>query len=121
MLIAGRIAMTTQQEEATQIFDEVVRDLSNPSHNLKSAMLRSLHACTLLGWTEQREWFRQEISGYSDETVLPQYRIAKGTKRYYIDSSNATLVRALGGPKRVASIESKTIPDEGHFRDGIDN
>lgn len=65
--------MTTPQEEAIEIFVSVIKQLVNPTHDLKAILLQCQHACELMGWENVRDWFRNEISGYKPEQI-PNYR-----------------------------------------------
>ena len=42
--------VTTPQEEASQIFSEVLRDLTSPNPDIKLVLRRCQHACQVLNW-----------------------------------------------------------------------
>jgi hypothetical protein len=68
----------TPQEEAAQIFKEVVTDLSRSNRDVKSALRKCLHACQIMGWVDQAAWFEQELGGYASVNDLPPHRQLKG-------------------------------------------
>lgn len=70
--------MTTRQDEAAHLFTEVIRDLTTTQPELQLVMRRCQHACELLNWTKQRDWFRREISGYPTNEPVPPHRAVHG-------------------------------------------
>jgi hypothetical protein len=62
------------QEEAVQIFAEVVGGLSARESDLKFILRRCLHACQMLGWKDSAAWFQQELIGYVSGAAIPAYR-----------------------------------------------
>lgn len=75
------------QEEAIQVFDEVIRDLTSPTHDLKLILRRCLHACLVLGWVDQYEWFQRELAGYPGEEAVPAYRNVRGRLIWHAEIS----------------------------------
>lgn len=66
------------QDEAIQILQEIIRDLTLPEHDLKAVLRRCQHACQLLAWKDQRDWFQRAIGGYPAGTEVPAYRKITG-------------------------------------------
>src|SRR5690348_14660281 len=119
MLIVGQTTMTPQ-EEAAQIFADIVGDLTKSLHNLESILRRGQHACKLLGWNDKRDWFRWELTGYPEDMDVPSYRVQKGVRRLHIDLSDQDLVHRLGGKYAAIAFRDKTAPTERQFREGLD-
>src|SRR5688572_26735786 len=69
---------TSPQEEAIDIFADVVRAITSRQYDLKALLLRCFHACQLLGLTEARDWFYREAYGYPPDAQLPDYRRIPG-------------------------------------------
>lgn len=70
--------MATAQDEAIQIFSEVIRDLTTADHDLTLILRRCQHACQLLDWQSQRDWFQRESSGYPTGIEVPWHRKVRG-------------------------------------------
>jgi hypothetical protein len=70
--------VVTPQEEAIQIFAEVVRDLTSRDRDLKLILRRCQHACQLLAWEDSGQWFQREQAGHPAGTVTPSYRKVRG-------------------------------------------
>ena len=60
---------------ALEIFQQVVQDLMTSDHDLRYILRRCEFACGLLNWNEPAAWFSRELSGYSAQDQLPEYRI----------------------------------------------
>jgi hypothetical protein len=68
----------TPQHEATQIFTDILQDLTSSGFDMKLVLRRCQHACQLLSWNDQRDWFKLELAGYSAGTKIPPYRRVNG-------------------------------------------
>lgn len=68
----------TPQEEATQIFGDVVRQLTSPEGDLKLVLRCCLHACQVLDWADGSWWFQRQLVGYEADAPLPSYRLVTG-------------------------------------------
>ncbi len=66
------------QEEVTQIFGDVVRQLTSPERDLKLVLRRCLHACQILDWADASQWFQRQLVGYEADAPLPSYRLVTG-------------------------------------------
>src|SRR3954453_16414199 len=80
--------MADQQEEAAQSFDQVVNDMMRPARDLKSALRRCQHACKLAGWSDQQEWFRRELAGYTLDVDVPSHRIVTAYFRWQVQGTS---------------------------------
>jgi hypothetical protein len=69
--------MMDPKEEAIQYLSEVIHDLTSTNPDLKNALRKCQHACDLLGWTQQRDWFKTELGGYSNQDQ-PSHRFISG-------------------------------------------
>ena len=72
----------TPQEEAAQIFWEVIQSLTSGAPDLKIALRRSQHACQLIGWNDNTEWFKLQLDGYPTGTPIPEFRKVRGVSRW---------------------------------------
>jgi len=79
--------VTPQKEEAIEIFADVVRSLSSNDRDLMLVLRRCQHACELVGWGEQRDWFRRELAGYPSGTAIPSYRQVQGRLKWIAKGS----------------------------------
>lgn len=70
------------QEEAIQIFADVIRDLTSDTHNIKIILRRCQFACQLLSWSDQMEWFQRELGDYPTDTPIPFYRKVYGLLKW---------------------------------------
>lgn len=70
--------LVVPQHEATQIFTEVIRDLTSGNHDIKTVLRRCQHACQLLSWNGPKAWFSVELAGYPTSTPKPPYRQVLG-------------------------------------------
>ena len=66
---------TSFSTNPVELLHQVVQDLMTPDHDLNYILRRCEFACGLLDWNEQAAWFSRELSGYSAEDQLPDYRI----------------------------------------------
>ncbi|MFQ5872856.1 MAG: hypothetical protein ACE5JL_03520 [Dehalococcoidia bacterium] len=62
------------QAEAIEIFREVISELTSPQRDLVLIVRRLIHACQILGWQKQPEFFWAELNGYTHDAELPSYR-----------------------------------------------
>ena len=69
----------TPQEESAQIFADVVHSFRSSTHDVKSVLRSCQHACNLLNWHTQLEWFWRELNGYSADEDIPSHRKVRGT------------------------------------------
>jgi hypothetical protein len=72
--------MSTPQEEALEILDAVVRNLTSGGADLKLSLRRCAHAVRVLGWTDNLAWLNAELDGFRPDQALPGYR--KGVQAY---------------------------------------
>ena len=72
----------TPHEEAANILKEVLDDLIDRNHDLRSILLKCQHVCELVGWHDKKLWFHQELNGYSYGSELPVYRKVFGTEQW---------------------------------------
>jgi hypothetical protein len=72
------IAGMAMEYQALLLVEQVVHDLATRDYNIKSALRNCQHACELLGWQSEQQWFEQELNGYGNEAPLPSYRVAYG-------------------------------------------
>lgn len=68
----------TPHEEAISLLNQTMNILTAPGSDLVAAMRLCQHACQLLGWENQKNWFFQELNGYSDRNHIPDYRKIQG-------------------------------------------
>ena len=73
------------QVEAVEILGQAVNALASGGADLPLWFRQCQHACELLGWVDQRDWFRRELQGYPPEADLPPYRTVKGSTRWITD------------------------------------
>ena len=66
------------RQDATQVLNAVVHDLLSGNCDLKVCLRACQHACQLLDWQPQRDWFQRELDGYLDDAQLPSYRTVQG-------------------------------------------
>jgi hypothetical protein len=72
------IVAMAMEYQALLLVEQVVHDLATRDYNIKSALRNCQHACELLGWQSEQQWFDQELNGYGNEMPLPSYRVAYG-------------------------------------------
>jgi hypothetical protein len=73
-----RVFSMEPQEEAIQVFAKVIDILTSSNKDLKASLRLCQHACDLLDWGPQRQWFYNEVTGYSAGTTIPSYRRIQG-------------------------------------------
>ncbi len=95
------------REEAIDIFAQVIQKLSSPNQDLKACLRLCQHACQLLDWENDRDWFHRELSGYPPEISRPNYRIIPGELRWVAKGS------ALDRGYWESSTVSNTIEGQG--------
>lgn len=83
----------TAREEATEIFKQITDALSSGGFDLKLLLRRSQHACELLDWADQRDWFRNELQGYQQAVEVPEYRKIVGTTIWLRERSLKETIR----------------------------
>ena len=66
--------MSTPQEEALNIFDAVVCNLTSGGVDVKSGLRQCAHAALILGWADNLSWLNAELSGFTADQALPAYR-----------------------------------------------
>lgn len=69
----------TAREEATEVLKQITDVLLSGGFDLKLLLRRGQHACELLDWSDQRDWFRKELQGYQPDVEVPGYRKIVGT------------------------------------------
>lgn len=83
----------TARDEATEILKQITDALSSGGFDLKQLLRRGQHACELLDWADQRDWFRNELQGYQQDVVVPWYRKIVGTTIWHRQRSLQETVR----------------------------
>jgi hypothetical protein len=72
----------TPSDDAVFLLQESLQHLlGNSPTDLKNVLRKCQHACELLAWESQGSWFHQQLSGYYSSSVIPNFRIVKGTKK----------------------------------------
>jgi hypothetical protein len=66
--------MTTRNEQAAELFKEIVDAILKGDVDLIAALRKGRHACTLANWPEAQTWFEQELFGFGSSVDLPGYR-----------------------------------------------
>jgi hypothetical protein len=66
--------MQNPQEEAINILKQVLSSIFNKDSDVKTLLRQCAHACQILSWGEQHNWFMNELNGYPSGTPLPRYR-----------------------------------------------
>jgi hypothetical protein len=100
------------RREALVLFHQALGSLSANQRDLILIMRSCAHACTLLGWSSQSNWFHQELQGYPEDSSLPWYRTGyRGIESWHTDNLGAAVASAV-----VEAHQSKlTIPADREF------
>lgn len=112
--------MATPQEEAAQLLDQVVKDLAGTTPDLKVALRRCQHACTLVAWQDAADWFKRELSGYPEGIDVPSHRIGKGFYRWRIQGGAYHAAQTMVSRAISRDTEEEVQEAEEVFRIGID-
>lgn len=64
----------TPERLATDLLEEVIADIARGAVDVVAILRKCFHACTLLNWDTDAEWFRCELEGYATREELPWYR-----------------------------------------------
>ncbi len=110
--------MSTPQEEALNIFDAVVRNLTSGGVDLKLSLRQCAHAARILGWNDDLSRLNAELNGYTLDQAVPPYRqgaMAYSTWRAHTLDANAKLVIT----KQFDDKPTKT-PTSCDIRDGVE-
>ena len=65
-------------DEATSILSNVVAELNSADRDIVLVLRRCLHACQLLSWSDELDWFKRELGGYPASFELPSHRRIQG-------------------------------------------
>lgn len=109
--------MATPQDEALDLFGAVIRDMSGPTPDIKSALRRCQHGCRLVNWREQQEWFGRELTGYPADVSVPWYRVGHGNEVWRFCGSPFQWL----GTAVTDDLADEATPIAHEFRDAIDN
>jgi len=110
--------MSTPQEEALNIFDAVVRNLTSGGADLKSSLRQCVHAARVLGWTDNLAWLNAELNGFTVDQALPTYRRGvKAHTAWRAHTVDANIKLDISEESRGSRTEEPTLRD---LIDGVD-
>lgn len=67
------------------MIDSIIEILTDPNQSLEGALLKTQVLASRLANTELKKWVTNELKGYSDTSLLPEYRKAKANPIADID------------------------------------
>ncbi|MGD9118488.1 MAG: hypothetical protein PVJ08_07145 [Dehalococcoidia bacterium] len=87
--------MSTPQDEAIAIFKTVLDNFFKDDVNIKNVLRLCFHACQLLGWKEQQDWFNFQLHGYPEGIEIPAYRKIVGHTKWVPTGGFRTVIDSV--------------------------